>query len=513
MTEELSVAPLDFLIVGAGLSGIGVAAMLIRDHPEKCWMIAEMRSAIGGTWDLFRYPGIRSDSDLHTFAYDFRPWLSETAIADGPSILRYLHETVEEFNIMKNIRFRTKVTSADFNRETALWRIQFEDAETGERGVILARWLFSAAGYYDYHQGHAPSFHGADNFQGDIIHPQFWPEHLDYAGKRVIIIGSGATAVTLMPEMAKAAAHVTIIQRTPTFIVPLPKDDGLARILHKFLPGRHAAKLTRYKNILRQRYFYKYCKRYPQTARRFLQRMIRKQLRQGTPLEPDFDPPYDPWDQRLCVAPDGDFFAALNSGDASIATAGIKGFSQNGVELSNGDIIAADLIVTATGLSLLPFGAITLSVDEKPVDVPNCVVYKGAMLSQVPNFAFAIGYTNSSWTLKLGLVTRYLSRLITHMDKQRFTLCEPRLTKTDALKAPLFDFGAGYVVRAQDKLPKQGAQWPWTMTTDYLADTKLFTKGDIEDGAITFSTSSKSRLADSAIKAGAAGDAQTVLHA
>lgn len=480
-------AVLDVLILGAGVSGIGCAAYLSRELPGKTWRILEMRDDLGGTWDLFRYPGIRSDSDLHTFAYDFRPWTSENSIADGPEIKAYIAETAKEYDIPDRIRFGRKVVSCDWSSDEGLWTVKTDTTHGAKRETCRARWIFSATGYYDYEQGFRPEFPGEARFQGPIIHPQNWPEDLDYAGKTIAVIGSGATAVTLLPSLAESAAHVVQIQRTPTYVVPVPKQDPLAKVLRPFLPKTWLHAALRRKNIIRQHIFYTLCQRYPKMMRGFIRRTNAKRLPDDYPVDRHFNPPYDPWDQRLCAVPDGDLFRCLRSGRCSIVTGHIRTFVENGVEMEDGTVVEADIIVTATGLNLKLMGGAHYSVDERPVDWADHVVFKGMMLDGIPNFAMAMGYTNSSWTLKIGLICQYLCRLFSEMDKQGMGICVPRRPDEAMELRPLLDFEAGYVKRSVDTLPRQGDVFPWQMTFDYDEDKKMMRRGRVLEPELSLS--------------------------
>jgi monooxygenase len=475
----------DVLIIGAGISGIGAARYLRTEHPGRSLAIVEAREAAGGTWDLFRYPGIRSDSDLHTFGYEFKPWTDRQAIADAPRILDYLHETIEENALAPYIRYQHRVVAASWSSDDALWSVSVERTDTGERIGINARWIFCGSGYYDYDEGFSPDFAGQERFRGQIIHPQHWPEHLDYAGKRVVVIGSGATAVTLLPAMAEEAAHVTMLQRTPTYIIPLPREDAIANTLKKVFGDKRGYALTRQKNVAQQRILFELCQRFPKVARRLIRKINESQLPAGYPVDEHFNPPYNPWDQRLCVVPDADLFRTLRSGAASIVTDRIDSFTEDGILLESGQELEADVIVTATGLNIKIIGGIDLSVDGEPVSLPDTVVYRGMMLSGVPNFALAIGYTNASWTLKIGLLCEYFCKLLAHMDSHGhdavWAVADPSMPTR-----PLLDFGAGYVQRALDTLPKQGPEAPWVMSMSYYTDRRLF-RGSVVDDNLRFS--------------------------
>jgi monooxygenase len=490
--------PLDVLIVGAGLSGIGLACTLARELPEKTCAIVEAREALGGTWDLFRYPGIRSDSDLFTFAYDFKPWKSRKAIAGAGEILAYLREAAEEHGVLEKIRYRQKVVSADWDTGAALWTVTVDRSDLGAAETIRCRWLFGATGYYDYDQGHRPHFPEEEAFAGPIIHPQAWPEAFDHKGKRIVVIGSGATAVTLVPALAREAAHVTQIQRTPSYVMATPSEDGLANLLRRWLPPDCAHAIARRKNILRQQWTYALFQRYPRAARRLIRWANRKALPEDYPVDVHFNPPYKPWDQRLCAAPDGDFFKEIRSGRVSIMTGEVDRFTPGGVVMASGEEIAADVIVVATGLKLKLFGGVQLRVDGAPVVPPERIVFKGTMLDGVPNFCFAVGYTNSSWTLKVGLLCRYFCRLLKEMDARGDAVCVVDRPKGETGARPLLTFGAGYVRRSLHELPRQGSGYPWEMTFDYGSDERLLTRGAVVDPAMRLTPAPKALAASAA---------------
>ncbi|MCB0875999.1 MAG: NAD(P)/FAD-dependent oxidoreductase [Solirubrobacterales bacterium] len=477
----------DVLIIGAGISGIGAAHHLQRSHPERSYTILEARDTMGGTWDLFRYPGIRSDSDLPTFAYEWRPWTGEKALADGPEILEYIKDTAADEGIAGNVRYGQRVSSADFDSDRGLWCVTVDHADGGT-SAYTCRWLFGASGYYRYDEGYTPEFAGRERFTGaggQIIHPQKWPEGLDYAGKRVVVIGSGATAVTLVPAMAPEAAHVTMLQRSPSYVMTIPSRDWIANGVRRVLGDRIAHRIARRKNIWMQRTIYRQSRRRPQLVRRILRAMQRRQLPAGYDIDTHFNPDYDPWDQRLCMVADGDLFQAISRGEASIVTDRIATFTERGIELESGRELEADIVITATGLNLLAFGGIDLSVDGRHVDISEKTAYKGMMLSDVPNFAFAIGYTNASWTLKVDLVGEYFGRLLTHMDDQGWDVCTP-LLGPNVGKRPILDFEAGYVLRSLSDFPTQGDRGPWQLTMDYSRDVPLFTEQAIADEALVF---------------------------
>ncbi|MFF2083986.1 flavin-containing monooxygenase [Nocardia sp. NPDC058176] len=482
----------DVLIVGAGISGLGAAYYLQRDLPGKSYAIVEARGAIGGTWDLHRYPGTRSDSDLFTFGYEFKPWKGDP-IATAESIRAYLRETADEYGIHERISFHTTVIEASWDTAEARWTVEVADTRSGQRRRYRCAWLFAATGYYRYDQGFTPEFPGRADFEGaggQVVHPQLWPSDLDYTGKKVVVIGSGATAVTLVPAMAGTAEHVSMLQRSPSYIVPLPARDTIADVLRKVLPEQRAHELIRTKNVLMQRATWRLCQRYPGAARRVIRWMNARQLPPGYPVDEHFNPRYDPWDQRLCMVPDGDLFAAISAGTASVVTDTIDTFTSTGIRLTSGEHLPADVVVTATGLNLQAFGGVDITVDGRRVDTSETVAFKGMMLSDVPNLAFSIGYTNSSWTLKVGLLCEHFVRLVDHMDSHGYDTCAPALPN-DLPTRPLLDFEAGYVLRALDKLPKQGPAFPWLTSRDYLADVKLLRHGDIADPNLRFATNAE----------------------
>ncbi|MBS9533472.1 NAD(P)/FAD-dependent oxidoreductase [Mycobacterium sp. M1] len=478
----------DVIIVGAGISGIGAAYYLQQGHADKSFAILEARGATGGTWDLFRYPGIRSDSDLHTFGYEFKPWRDDDAIATADKILAYLRETAAENGIDARVRFHHKVLGAAWSSADARWVVDIERTDTEELVQISANWIFCAGGYYRYDEGFTPNFEGRDRFTGQIVHPQHWPEDLDYTGKKVVVIGSGATAVTLVPAMAGKAGHVTMLQRSPTYVLPVPSKDLFANTAKRLLGDERGYALTRRKNILRQRAVYGLCQRYPGAARRVLRYLNARQLPEGYPVEQHFNPTYSPWDQRLCTVPDADLFQAISNGSASVVTDHIAAFTETGIRLESGHELSADIVVTATGLNMQAFGGMSLTVDGNPVHLPDTIAYKGMMLTGVPNFAFAIGYTNSSWTLKIGLLCEHFCRLLTHMDAHGYTTAQVELDDPNMPTRPLLDFAAGYVQRAVSHLPRQGATEPWLTSMSYHTDVKLMRNRPVVDSSLRFHT-------------------------
>jgi len=478
-------ALLDVLIVGAGLSGIGAARQLQLRCPGKRYAILEARQAMGGTWDLFRYPGIRSDSDMYTLGYRFKPWKGAKAIADGPSILAYIRETAEEAGITPHIRYGHKVVSAAWDSGEACWTVEAERVADGSRLRLRARFLYVCAGYYSYTEGHRPDFPCEAVFRGRVVHPQFWDETLNYAGKRVVVIGSGATAVTLVPAMARTAAHVTMLQRSPTYIVSRPGEDAIAHRLRRLLPERLAYAATRWKNVLLGMFFYQLARRRPEKVKQRIVGMAAAQLTPGFDVGTHFTPRYNPWDQRVCLVPDGDLFREVREGRASVVTDTIERFTEDGIRLAGGDTLPADIVVVATGLKLNMLGGIAVSVDGQPHLPAESMAYKGMMLADVPNMVLAFGYTNASWTLKADLTAEYVCRLLRHMDRRGHRIAIPR--RDPAMRSePFLSFTSGYVQRAAAVLPRQGHRRPWRVYQNYLMDMLTIRHGRIDDGVLQF---------------------------
>jgi monooxygenase len=475
----MAVEHVDVLIVGAGLSGIGAACHLRRECPGRTVAILEARDAIGGTWDLFRYPGVRSDSDMYTLGYSFRPWDQAKAIADGPAIRDYVRATAREFGIDEQIRFRHAVTGAEWSTSDSRWTVH-ADGPDGPV-TLTCEFLFVCSGYYRYDKGYTPDLPGIENFAGPVIHPQHWPEDLDYTGKRVVVIGSGATAVTLVPAMADRAEHVTMLQRSPSYVLAVPELDPIAELLRGRLPGRFLYPMLRWKNVLVAQLVFQLSRRRPNLMKSLLRKGAQKLLPAGFDVDTHFGPEYDPWDQRMCFVPDGDLFKAVRSGSASIVTDTIDGFTADGVRTASGEQLPADILVTATGLNLLPVGGMALTVDGAPVELGDSLAYKGMMLSGVPNFALTIGYTNASWTLKADLVARYVCRLLNHMAAAGYRKATPRPPAGTEATVPLVDLKSGYVLRSIDKLPKQGAAAPWRLYQNYPRDVRLMRYGPVDD--------------------------------
>ena len=474
---------LDVVIVGAGLSGIGAAYHLQKRCPGRSYAILESRQAMGGTWDLFRYPGIRSDSDMYTFGYNFRPWTSGKVFADGPSIRAYVEDTAREAGINPHIHYGHKVVAANWDSDAARWTVV---AETADGKVsFTCRFLIQCSGYYRYEQGYMPEFEGMNDFKGEIIHPQLWPEDTDYTGKKVVIIGSGATAVTLVPAMAEKAAHVTMLQRSPTYIAARPSRDAIADFLRKILPSRMAYTLSRFKNVLLSIFFFQLSRRRPAAVKRNVIKLVKDQLGEGFDVEKHFTPDYNPWDQRFCLAPDGDFFEVLKDGSASIVTDHIDRFTETGIRLKSGEEIEADLIIPATGLDMQLAGGAVFTVDRRIVQPHDLFTYRGMMLSNMPNMALAFGYTNASWTLKVDLTFERVCRMLNHMKKTGDDIAVP-VPPADLEPAPLLDFSSGYVQRALPHLPQQGSYAPWRTYQNYIQDMLAIRYGKLEDGHMQF---------------------------
>ena len=476
----------DVLIVGAGLSGIGAGAHLRMECPKKSFAILEGREAMGGTWDLFRYPGIRSDSDMYTLGYRFRPWNDPKAIADGPAILKYIRETAEEYKLNEKIRYNHRVRKATWSSDDALWTVEAEQDKSIVR--FTCSFLYLCTGYYDYENGYTPDWEGIERFQGRIVHPQKWSEDIDYADKRIIVIGSGATAVTLVPALAERAAHVTMLQRSPTYIVSRPSQDKIANGLRAILPARAAYTITRWKNVLLGMFFYNLARKRPSVMKRLIAKGVRKEL--GEEALNDFTPNYDPWDQRLCLVPDSDLFRAIRDGKASVVTDHIETFTQTGIKLKSGEQLDADIIVTATGLVMKLMAGLQLVVDGEPVDFSKKLAYKGMMYSDVPNAASAFGYTNASWTLKCDLTAQYVCRMLNYMDSHGYAICTPRLNDPSVEPEPAVDFTSGYVQRALPTLPQQGSKTPWRLHQNYVKDLSMLRYGRVDDGTMEFKKAS-----------------------
>ncbi|MGB0929311.1 MAG: flavin-containing monooxygenase [Chitinophagales bacterium] len=476
----------DVIIVGAGLSGIGAAHHLQKKCPNRTFTILEARAAMGGTWDLFRYPGIRSDSDMYTLGYSFRPWKEAKAIADGPSILKYIRDTATEGGFDQKIRYKHKVKAATWSSETKKWTVAIEQTDTQEIVQFSCNFLLMCSGYYDYDSGYTPHFEGTDRFKGRIVHPQKWTSDVDYTNKKVVVIGSGATAVTLVPELAKKAAKVTMLQRSPTYITSAPSKDTIANGLRKFLPSKAAYAVSRWKNILLGMAFFKLARSKPNFVRKLFVKNAKKELGEGFEVDKHFKPKYNPWDQRVCLIPDSDLFESLKSGKAEVVTDHIETFTEKGIQLKSGQELEADLIVTATGLNMKIISNIELTVDGNAIHAPDLYCYRGMMFSDVPNLAMVFGYTNASWTLKADLTCEYVCRLLKYMEKTGKHQVTPRVDVSSIIEEPLLDFNSGYVLRALDQLPKQGSETPWKVHQNYVKDILNFRHSKLEDKALEF---------------------------
>jgi monooxygenase len=485
----------DVIVVGAGISGIGAGYHLQNECPGKTYAILEARGALGGTWDLFRYPGIRSDSDMYTLGFPFRPWDSDDSIADGASIRRYVQDTAREFGIDRNIRLHHRAVRASWSTEEDRWTLDVERTDTGQTSRMTCSFLFMCSGYYRYDQGYTPEFPGIEQFQGRVVHPQLWPEDLDYTGQRVVVIGSGATAVTLVPSMADQAGHVTMLQRSPSYVLSLPGQDPIARLLRRILPRKWAYAVVRWKNVLVTSAFYQLSRRRPELIKKLIRMGVQRQLPRGFDVDVHFKPRYNPWDQRMCLVPDGDLFEAISRDRVDIATGEIETFTARGIRLTSGQELEADLVVTATGLNLQPLGGVEPLIDGQPVDIPRTMVYKGCMFSGIPNFALSFGYTNASWTLKADLIAQFVCRVINHMDERGFTHCVPYNHDPSVTETPFVDFTPGYFLRSMHELPKQGSKLPWRLHQNYIRDVALIKRAPVQDGVLEFSGSGAARKA------------------
>jgi len=476
----------DVVVVGAGLSGIGAGYHIQNSCPNKSFTILEGRDAIGGTWDLFKYPGIRSDSDMYTFGFPFHPWKNPKAIADGASIMAYLNDTVDTYNLRKHIQFGKRVAASNWSSTEKKWTLTINDSHSGESRTITCNFLFMCSGYYDYRAGYEPNFPNAGTFEGIKIHPQHWDTNLNYANKKIVIIGSGATAVTLLPILAETAKEVTLLQRSPTYMAVLPSEDVIANTFKKILPNQLAHTLARWKNILLGIGIYNFSRKWPQIMSNFLRKQVKKRLNEDYKDE-DFTPKYNPWDQRICAVPDGDLFRSIRSGKAKIVTNTIKSFVKDGIELNSGEKLEADIIITATGLKVQLFGGMKLSVDEKPLELSQSPAFKGVMLSDIPNFAFAVGYTNASWTLKSDLNCIYVTKVLNHMTAKNLSVCTPKFDHQNMEQEELLDFDAGYILRAKHLLPKQGAKAPWKVHQNYIKDLFALKYSSVKDKYLQYS--------------------------
>lgn len=475
----------DIIILGAGLSGIGAACHLSRKSPDKTYVILEARAELGGTWSLFKYPGIRSDSDMYTFGYSFKTWEDQKSFADGPSILKYLNEAADEYQVRDHIRYQQSAVSYNFNTKEKLWTVTAVNSITADQTVYTCQFIFSCSGYYNYSKGYTPAFKDQSRFVGKIIHPQQWPEKLDVADKKVVVIGSGATAVTIVPELATEGAQVVMLQRSPTYIAALPNKDKIAARLKRLFPKKIAYRLIRYKNIFYSIIFFNLCRFFPEAMKNFIIKGAKKGLG-DFPVDPHFIPNYNPWEQRFCIAPNGDFFRAIRKGKATVVTDHIDRFVTNGILLQSGKTIPADIIITATGLNLLAFGGVKFQLDSKPFDVSKSFVYKGVMLSDLPNFFIFVGYTNASWTLKSDLTSEYISRVLKYLDKHNYKAVEAKVIETDLKPVPLLNLNSGYINRSANMLPSQGNKAPWRIYQNYVLDYKMLRLDSVKDKRLKF---------------------------
>ena len=488
---------LDMVIIGAGLSGVGAACRYVTEFPDKQLAVLEARSAIGGTWDLFRYPGIRSDSDMLTLGYDFRPWQGVKTLADGPSIRDYVRDTAAEYGIDTRIQFHSRVTAMDFDTSRDVWALTITDPRDGSTRTLLTRFVLSCAGYYRYDKGHDPHFEGREDFKGPVIHPQLWPDDIDYAGKRIAVIGSGATAVTLVPELAKTAAHVVQVQRTPSYVASIPSEDPVLKLTSKFLSPERNYRFNRWKNIAIAQRGYRKAQERPDKARKWFRKKTLKALGKAYPVDVHFNPPYDPWDQRVCMVPDGDMFEAIASGRASMVTGHIERFEADGIRMKDGSLVEADIIVTATGLEIKFNGDADIRVDGVPTPPSESVGYKGLMFSGIPNMVSVFGYTNASWTLRADLMSRYCLRLLKYMDAEGYSRVVP-VAPADMERRRWLDFDAGYLARAVDQMPKQGDRMPWLNIQNYKHDQKILIEDPVDGEGLAFSKADVEQFAEAA---------------
>ncbi|MDY6941832.1 MAG: NAD(P)/FAD-dependent oxidoreductase [Pseudomonadota bacterium] len=482
----MSAEHFDMLIVGAGLSGIGAAFHMSERCPNKSFAILDGRDRIGGTWDLFRYPGVRSDSDMYTLGFPFRPWNDRRAIAPGRAILDYIQQTAREFDLESKIRFRQKVKRANWSSSDAQWTVDVQTGSDDEPIRYTCNFLYMCSGYYRYDQGYMPDYPGVANFQGELIHPQKWPEDLDYSGKRVVVIGSGATAITLVPAMAENAAHVTMLQRSPTYVIALPEWDPITEAIRIALPKRVGSSINRFKNVWLATFFFQIARRWPNLIRKALRFHMRRQLAETCDADVHFNPKYNPWEERLCIAANGDLFKAIRSGRASVVTDHIETFTEYGIKLRSGESLKADVVVSATGLDLVPLGGVEFTIDGARWEPGKSMTYKGMMFKDVPNLAQATGYTNASWTLKCDLTSRYVCRLIDYMDQHGYRYCTPRNHDPSVTELPFVDFSSGYIQRAIDRFPKQGSKPPWKLYQNYARDIVSLKFGALADEAMEF---------------------------
>ena len=507
----MKVEHIDVLIIGAGLSGVGAACHLQDKCPKREFAVLEARDCVGGTWDLFRYPGVRSDSDMFTLGYAFRPWTATKSIADGQAILRYVRDTARERGIEDRIRFNHRLRRASWSSRDGRWTVEADSGPSRQPVYMSCNFLLACCGYYSYAEGYAPQFPGIARYKGRLVHPQNWTADVEYAGKRVVVIGSGATAVTLVPEIAKSAAGVTMLQRSPTYVVAWPDEDRIANALRRWLPAKTACALTRWKNVAAGIYFYRLCKRDPERAKAMILEGVRSALGPNYDVATHFTPRYNPWDQRLCLAPNGDFFQSIREGRTTIVTDEIETFVERGLKLRSGRQLDADLVITATGLNLQVLGGAELAIDGGSVDPATTLSYKGVLYSDIPNLASVLGYTNASWTLKADLISGYVCRLLNYMDRHGYVHCTPRNTDPTIERLPPVDFSSGYFQRAIDKLPRQGSRKPWRIHQNYLLDLMDLRLARFDDGVLEFASRSPAPAGRESTRADAASEASGAL--
>ena len=480
----------DVIIIGAGLSGIGAACHLKKDCPQKTFAILEGRDAMGGTWDLFRYPGIRSDSDMYTLGYNFKPWTNAKGIADGKDIREYIRQAADENDINRHIRYGSRVINSNWDSEAGVWKVTVKDSNSDTTKHYVCNFLLCCTGYYNYDHGYTPDFPGISDFAGQVIHPQKWPEDLDYSNKKVVVIGSGATAVTVVPAMAEKAGHVTMLQRSPTYVMTIPQDDAMVNGLRKLLPEKWVYRITRTRNISLSWLMYNYCKTFPNHARKLIYKLTRKQVGADFDMK-HFTPSYNPWDERLCAVPDGDLFKAIREKQVAVVTDHIDTFTKDGIKLKSGEELQADIVITATGLDVEMFGKMEVQIDNKPLVAKEKMVYRGFLMEDLPNAGMVFGYTNASWTLKADLITEWMCRLLNHMDKTGNSVVVPRNFDDSVEHRPFVDMESGYIQRALDKAPKQGSKIPWKLAQNYAVDLLMLRFGKVSDPRLRFSKAAR----------------------
>ena len=478
---------IDVLIVGAGISGIGAGYYLKNKCPSKSFKILESRNNLGGTWDLFKYPGIRSDSDMTTMGYRFKPWTGKNLVADGGAILDYLNDVVDENGFRDKIQYDSHVTKAWWKSNESKWYVTYQDSAHGNESMITCNFLYFCVGYYDYENGHEPEFEGQSDFNGDIIHPQHWPENLNYKDKNVVVIGSGATAVTLIPSMADETKHITMLQRSPTYYMVRPNIDPIGAFFRRFMGKTVSYFVMRWKNIQLQSWFFKRARKDPKLIKEFLIGVVKEKLNPEYNVDKHFTPSYNPWEQRLCLVPDGDLFNAINEGKASVVTDHVDSFTSNGIKLKSGNELPADIIVTATGLKLMICSNIEIKVDDETIDISDTMTFKGMMVSNVPNVVWTFGYTNASWTLRADLTAEYTCKILNYMDKHDYKVATPSPNSEIGEDGTWLDFNSGYVTRSAHLFPRNGDRDPWRNTQNYIKDVVDLRYGNVKDEELIFS--------------------------